>query len=110
MLFSRLVSAVALLSLAGSVLAAPLPTPGSAEITPDSVEIKPVKDTEVEVEKEDGKYEVELETPVSEVEIEIKDPAPQHKARSPVKRSDRSLAASVLQSQQELDTLKPQIG
>jgi hypothetical protein len=109
MLFNRLLSLAALLSVAGHVLAAPIP--GS-----DEIEAK-LPCLEVEVEREsDGTWELDVEPKClvhGEVEAEVKDPTAGSSVGNLVRRqvgSNRSLASSVAAAQQQLDVLNLQIG
>jgi hypothetical protein len=109
MLFNRLLSLVALLSVAGHVLTAPIPKL-------DEIEVKPPCG-EVELEREsDGTLEAEFEPKCvvhGEVELKATDPTVGSSVGDLVRRqvdSNLSLAGSVLAAQQQLDVLKPQIG
>lgn len=108
MLFGRLASFVAVLSLTGSVLAAPTPKP--------DFEVKPLKCLEAELEKEEGGgFEIEIESnckglPI-EIELEIKPKKSTPKALLRKRaEAELSLSGSILAAQKQLDTLKVQIG
>ncbi|KAG9095945.1 hypothetical protein FRC06_009220, partial [Ceratobasidium sp. 370] len=105
MLLNRLFSLTVLLSVAGSVMTAPLPRP---------LEVKLLDAGEVEVEREGGQTEVEVETekPVlTEAEVEVVDPTTSSRRARLAVRSHptRSLASSALAAQKQLDDLTPQI-
>ncbi|KAF8596850.1 hypothetical protein BDV93DRAFT_610644 [Ceratobasidium sp. AG-I] len=107
MLLNRLVSIIAVFSLAGSALAAPLPRPLEKDL-PGGLEL------EVEHES-DGSHEIELESnkigPV-EVEVGVGHMGPGVIPTLGLARrldSERSMAGSVLAAQNQLDVLKPQL-
>ncbi|KAG9122527.1 hypothetical protein FRC07_001055 [Ceratobasidium sp. 392] len=104
MLLNRLLSLTVLLSVAGSVFAAPLPRPFESEVSGVG---------EAELEKEHDGWEFELETkPVpTELEVEGSDPTASSKHTRLAIRShvNRSLASSVLDAQKQLDVISPQI-
>ncbi|KAG8722134.1 hypothetical protein FRC08_006583 [Ceratobasidium sp. 394] len=103
MLFNRLFSLTVLLSVAGSVMAAPLPRP---------LEVKPLDLAELEIEREKGHWEVEVEAekPVPvEMEAEVADPTAKHSHLAVRSHPTRSLASSVLAAQKQLDVHMPQI-
>lgn len=106
MLFNRLVSIAAALSLVGSALAAPIPRPLETNLPGGG---------ELEAEREsDGKYEVELEPGVLPVEVEVEiEGIPAVAPKSGLTRrvdSERSMAGSIATAQKHLDVLKPQLG
>ncbi|KAG8795382.1 hypothetical protein FRC12_015208 [Ceratobasidium sp. 428] len=108
MLLNRFLSLTVLLSVAGSVFAAPVPRPRPAELEPLGL-------AEVEIKQDDGNIEAELEREKGlvpfEVEVETLDPTARSKRTRLAVRShaNRSLASSVLVAQQQLDALTPQI-
>ncbi|QRV88509.1 hypothetical protein RhiJN_16527 [Ceratobasidium sp. AG-Ba] len=100
MRFNRFLSLAALLSVAGSVLAAPIPKP--FEVKAGSLE--------VEVERESGKIEAEVEHGPNEVEVEVTDPTQLNRRRLAARsHPTRSPVASVMDAQKQLDELTPQI-
>ncbi|KAG8742861.1 hypothetical protein FRC10_000840 [Ceratobasidium sp. 414] len=105
MLLNRLFSLTVLLSVAGSVMTAPLPRP---------LEVKPLDGAEVEIEQEEDQLEIEVEIKkpaLVEIEVEVVDPTSNARRARLTARSHptRSLASSVLAAQKQLDVLTPQI-
>jgi len=105
MLFNRLISIAAALSLVGSALAAPIPRPLESTLPGGS---------EIEVEREsDGKYEIDIEPVVGPVKAELEiEGIPAVTPKSGLTRRvdpERSMAGSVVAAQKQLDVLKPQL-
>ncbi|QRV73707.1 hypothetical protein RhiJN_01721 [Ceratobasidium sp. AG-Ba] len=98
MRFNRLLSLAALLSVAGSVFAAPIPKPFEVEAGP------------LELEREHGGTEMEAELGNNEVEVEVADPTQlNHRRLAARSHPTRSPVASVMDAQKQLDDLTPQI-